>query len=271
MQLQTRSVGLKNQKIKVNGRYYDVDRNLCVEVTNEDDIERLKLIGFFEDVNVPGKPSDKRKAARATAAERPKPTSSLADAKHFVALVARDPRVQEQCAKCQTFSELHAYAQKLGYGFTAAQLDQARAAHIQRSNAGTPPEAPAYDVRKAVEADLATKTKEASPAEENTEQPPEDSAEQDEQPAETPSDAPSEEEAITPAADKPSEEEAAEVDSEEPIAILPDGTPADEWPDPEDSMKMDYLRLMADAYEVDHRKYRVKAELIEALKAAMFE
>lgn len=58
--------------------------------------------------------------------------------------------------------------------------------------------------------------------------------------------------------DEPEGEEGAEDD-------------ASEWPDPDVSMKKDYLQAMADAYEVEYEEKTTKAELVELIKAKMYE
>lgn len=46
---------------------------------------------------------------------------------------------------------------------------------------------------------------------------------------------------------------------------------ANEWPDPDVSMKKDYLQAMADAYEVEYEEKTTKAELVELIKAKMYD
>jgi len=43
-----------------------------------------------------------------------------------------------------------------------------------------------------------------------------------------------------------------------------------EWPDPDESMDIDYLREMADAYEVKYTIRSAKATLIKHIMAAMY-
>lgn len=44
-----------------------------------------------------------------------------------------------------------------------------------------------------------------------------------------------------------------------------------EWPDPEESMDLDYLQKMADAYEVKYAAKTSKKTLVQAIKKAMYE
>jgi len=64
---------------------------------------------------------------------------------------------------------------------------------------------------------------------------------------------------VAPEVEEEPEEEAVEEDVEK------------EWPEPDASMKLGYLKDMADAYEVMYGNRVTKAELIEKIKAVMFE
>lgn len=61
------------------------------------------------------------------------------------------------------------------------------------------------------------------------------------------------------------EEEADDAEEEEAEAA--DG----EWPDPEESMDIDYLREMAEAYEVSFTPRTAKKTLVKRISAAMYE
>jgi len=71
--------------------------------------------------------------------------------------------------------------------------------------------------------------------------------------------------------------EAPEV-SEEPLEALTDDSgdsegdsgSEDEWPDPEDSMPIEYLREMAEAYEVKFTERTSAATLVKRIKKAMY-
>lgn len=45
----------------------------------------------------------------------------------------------------------------------------------------------------------------------------------------------------------------------------------DEWPDPKESMELDYLRQMATAYDVPYAAKTSKKDLVKKIKAAMYE
>jgi hypothetical protein len=44
-----------------------------------------------------------------------------------------------------------------------------------------------------------------------------------------------------------------------------------EWPDPDESMELDYLQKMADAYDVKYDKKTTKKALVKAIHKVMFE
>lgn len=71
-----------------------------------------------------------------------------------------------------------------------------------------------------------------------------------------------------PKATKPKEGEGGEG---EPGSDPPVPAEGEEWPDPTEEMSVEYLKLMADAYEVTYAKNIGKATLIERIKAAMYE
>jgi hypothetical protein len=303
MQLQTRAPGLKGRKVKVNGNYYDVDSQLCVNVEDGDDVAKLLATGWTDEVLRPG---TRRPRGRAEAAPPSKPRSSLSSAKEFVQFVAGDEAVQEQCGRCQTFSELHTYAQGLGYGFTKSQLESARAAYIARvapvrpaplappdprklsrqaaeasKKVPTPPEDPppnpeaddlvsspygAYSLRalatrlegtgllaKDVLAAAFAADQSSTQSGELTPELLQGAVEQLQADARAVAEA----EAVAQAA------AAAPAPPEEP-------DPPDAWPDPDPSMKLDYLRSMADAYAVPYAGVK-KADLIKAIQAAMYD
>lgn len=58
--------------------------------------------------------------------------------------------------------------------------------------------------------------------------------------------------------------------AKEPIKS-PEITTEDEWPDPDESMDIEYLRQMADAYEVKYTANLGKKILINKIKKAMYE
>lgn len=63
--------------------------------------------------------------------------------------------------------------------------------------------------------------------------------------------------------------EAAEKSKTKGDPPVPEGDA--EWPDPEESMSMEYLKLMADAYEVSYASNIGKKTLIARIKDAMYE
>lgn len=302
MQLQTRAPHMRGHSIRVNGTTYEVDKNLCIEVDDQDDIDKLLSVGWTDEVLLPGTPNGRKKAG-----PRAKVPSSLGSAKDFVALVARDEKLQEACAKCQTHSELHELAQGLGFGFTKPQLEQAREAFLKRLNPTPPGVTSPPDPKKLVTDEMDAKAaRKAQKAAENAKPVIDPEARDTSSPHGEYSKKVLKEVAKTSGLDAQAVlERAFQVDQEgnqngyydrneltaaanalldeadadtgegpaegELTAHLPDGTPAAEWPDPDDSMKMDYLREMADAYEVeDVASIRKKADLIKAITAKMY-
>lgn len=292
MLLQKLAPGLKGQSIKVNGNLYSVSKDMCVDVEDEADVQKLLSTGWSETVVASGRPNPNPKPG-----PRAKVPSSLSSAKEFVALVARDDRLADKASNCQTFSELLELAQGLGYGFTKRQMEQAREAFIAR-HLPDPPVAkdapnPKDMLRQQLEKDEAKKQAAAEKRAQN--------AEGDEDEMSSPQgrysknvlaevakkSGLSEEDILNKAFEidqagdqngyyKAEEFAAAanalleEADDGEFPAELPDGTPAKEWPDPDKSMKMDYLRKMADAYQVKHEGVK-KADLIPLIHAAMYD
>ena len=63
------------------------------------------------------------------------------------------------------------------------------------------------------------------------------------------------------------EEEEAEAEEAEEEEAEADG----EWPDPKESMAIDYLREMAEAYEVEFTSRTSKKTLVKRISAAMYE
>ena len=59
MRLQTRSPHMRNKTIKVNGNIYTVDKYLCLEVENEEDVDKLMRTGWTDDLVLPESPRPK--------------------------------------------------------------------------------------------------------------------------------------------------------------------------------------------------------------------
>jgi hypothetical protein len=66
--------------------------------------------------------------------------------------------------------------------------------------------------------------------------------------------------------------ESAPAPEPEPEDVVVEVIPGEgeDWPDPQESMSAEYLRKMADAYEVKYRKSTGKAKLVKAIHKAMY-
>jgi hypothetical protein len=117
---------MKGKSILINDTHYDVDNNLCIEVEDEANLNKALNTGWTDQIL---QTKNQNKRGRPTI-----PRPSLNSAKEFVALVAAQPAIQEQCEGCQTFSELlKSVGHANGYNFNQDHLNQARAAHIARN------------------------------------------------------------------------------------------------------------------------------------------
>ena len=69
------------------------------------------------------------------------------------------------------------------------------------------------------------------------------------------------------------DENAADEGDSEPYdgPVDPDGNPVDEWPDPKRNHSAAYLRLIADAYQVEYNEETSKRKLVADIHAAMYE
>lgn len=318
MKLVTDNKNLRNESVRVNGNVYVVDKDLCTVCEDENDLRKLMVVGFREHVVVD---EEERKAVIPGTTV---PPASLSSAKEFVKYVSRHPPTQQACKECNGIEELIAYANTLGFNFSAAQLTSARDQHL-KSIGIEPPEAPKVpDLkeadRAAQEAAELAKSQGLGEAEDDVDddlmtsphgtysKAQMDLLQQQTlleasvilERAEAAADGHFTDEALVAAAeaimfeaaeaeqaqklaeaagtesddeDAAADGEDAEGDEGEPeelLAFTPDGEPCAEWPDPEDSMKMDYLRQMADAYEVEHSGLKKKSDLIDAIKGVMY-
>lgn len=69
----------------------------------------------------------------------------------------------------------------------------------------------------------------------------------------------------------PSMESAVIAAEQRKMADTPAAPEAEEWPDPDDSMELDYLQKMADAYEVKYDAKTTKKTLVKRIREAMYE
>ena len=298
MQLQTRNAHMRGKTVLVNGTRYTVDGNLCVDVDedNASDVQRLVGTGFTEDII-----DHKGKGKIAGAPDVPQP--SFNSAKEFVQLVDTQPAIAAKCRDdCQTFGDLQKLARTYGYNFSESQLEDARKAYLARKAGQAPktleplhesktapkaPEAPAVDADGKVDTDtmsspfgtysralLTSTAKKLGISEPDLLM----AAFKHDEAQEAPSGILSEEVLLAGAATLlPSGALGAEAEPEAEPEASPDtvttaeGEPAegDAWPDPDTSMKMDYLGQMADAYDVDAKGLK-KDDLIAAIMAAMY-
>lgn len=213
MLLQTRVTSKKGGSVKVNGNVYEVDEELCIDVTDED--AKKLLQGSWTTDIISSK--DRREKLAQKKALRPKRRASTADAREFVEYVAHHPDIRKKCDDLGSFSAiLEQVVQPLGYNFTRLQLEKATAEFMKK-----------HPGKKAA------KTEEAPEPE-------------------------------VPSPEPVASEDTGEGDGEEVVA-------EGEWPAPTEDMDLDYLKEIADAYEVTYAPNIGKKTLVDRINEAMFD
>lgn len=123
--LQTTQTNLALSKINVNGRRYDIDKDLCVVVDNVEDIDKLTLLGWSASIGA---------VKQVKVSPLIKPGSSLRGAGEFVELIQQDAKLAITIGQFKTFEELSSYALTMGFKFLENDLKAAGQAYVEKMN-----------------------------------------------------------------------------------------------------------------------------------------
>ena len=265
IKLQTKHAHRRLTPITVNGNTYDIDKDGCIIIADEDAADAKKLLSLGDEWT-----SKVRTGVMTSAVSRvPQPGQPMRNAVQFVELLQTDSELADKVASLRSWASLRSLAQNLNFRFdeneykaalsalaeTAKRsqaIDEANAAKLAETEEDEQPEeqpeakeeAPSSSKRAKADAGKGSGAKQPKKSDKPAKQPKK--------------------------SDKPAVEKAGtEYDDSALPDVLPEETSGD-WPDPEESMGMNYLKRMAAAYKVKYAANIDKATLIENIQQAMY-